>query len=195
MSNASTEVELQEPTSEAKLRTIHWTWGELKVNNTRQLVAVAERDFGITGLDGGATDRRKEYLGQVIKKAYATGVPIAGVPEEVLITLGLKQGVAAADEVDPDLADTHEIRVRLIIHPEANQPPYITIGVNGRVIQITREEEVAIQEAYFWVLENAKTDVHQEDGTVKPVPRFNYTVLGRVTAPKGAPVPELSRSG
>lgn len=76
-----------------------------------------------------------------------------------------------------------EQRVRVIINEgDASDAKDVTIGVNGRVIQIQRGVEVSIPKPYLEVLQNAKVaklvQVAEGRHELRHKPRFSFQVLG-----------------
>jgi len=76
-----------------------------------------------------------------------------------------------------------EKRIRLTIYPEENAPDTVPISVNGRALNIKRDEPADIPWPYYLVLENAnKTDIIMVDGIERgrTTRRFNYGVHGTI---------------
>jgi hypothetical protein len=77
-------------------------------------------------------------------------------------------------------------RYRIMINPQDGPDGKydVTLGVNGRVIQIKRGEEVVIDEDYFKVLQDAKIDQlvrnPGEEEQLITISRYSYNILGEV---------------
>lgn len=168
---------------------------EFKKWKSEQLAKYLRDEFGIPAeeLKG---EKRMALYSRAVREFKARGIATAGSPE--------KTGEEEAPDLEvgkprskpgPKLHVERRMRVR--IHPEKGELPFIFLSVNGHALQIPREKEVNIPLQHFEALERAITTITDKtaDGmeTQKDVPRFNYTVLGEVLTDKhGNPVESAS---
>jgi phosphotransferase system IIB component len=73
-------------------------------------------------------------------------------------------------------------RYKIIVHNQegVDNTPFIKVGVNGVMYQITREKEVIVNEGVKHVLDTAIMTVFRQEGrqmVAQDVRRFPYTVL------------------
>lgn len=72
-------------------------------------------------------------------------------------------------------------RYRVVIHNQegVDNTPFVKVGVNGRMIQINREEPVVIDESYMEALRHAVVEMPaMPDAPARVTQRFPFSVLG-----------------
>lgn len=93
------------------------------------------------------------------------------------------QEAAGLADNNMDLVDEacrEERRTRVVVHNQEGVPggmDDVFVAVNGRAYQIKREQEVDLPASVLNVLDNAVTDVMNQDGSTRPAKRFNYSVI------------------
>ena len=119
----------------------------------------------------GIPENRPWMLGELVRLHELSGDSVVGVPGEE----------STAKDVGKTKTED-EGRIKILIHPDEDQPEYVYLGHNGDNVLIQRDEEVMLPIRFFECLRHAKMDITEFDEfgdvrKVRSVPRYHYTVL------------------
>lgn len=147
---------------------------DLKSLPAKRMRVYAATVLGIK-VDGDASwdavsENRPRMLEAMIAKHEEMSDPVLGVPGE-------DKEAKAVGQTRKD-----EERIKILIHPDENQPEYVYLGHNGDNCLVQRDEEVALPMRFFECLRHARMDVTEFDELgevrkVRSVPRYHYTVI------------------